>query len=84
MKILQQDQRGLYQEIAQGGETLSSGECQLICVCRAILRKSKLIVLDEATAFIDLASERKVQELIQSEFADSTMITIAHRLQTIM
>ena len=48
------------------------------------MRKSKLIVLDEATAFIDMLTEKKIQELITSEFMDSTMMTIAHRLNTIM
>ena len=48
------------------------------------MRKSKLIVLDEATAFIDMLTEKKIQELITSEFKDSTMMTIAHRLNTIM
>ena len=84
LKILKHEQRGLYQEISEGGQNFSSGERQLICVCRAILRKSKLIVLDEATAFMDLDTERRIQELIASEFGDSTMITIAHRLNTIL
>lgn len=48
------------------------------------MRNSKLIVLDEATAFIDMLTEKKIQELITSEFKDSTMMTIAHRLNTIM
>lgn len=83
-KILKHEEKGLYQDINEGGMNFSSGERQLICVCRAILRKSKLILLDEATAFIDLLTEQKIQELISIEFKDSTMITIAHRLNTIM
>ena len=83
-KILKHEETGLYQEVSEGGLNFSSGERQLICICRAILRKSKLIVLDEATAFVDMLTEQKIQELIQSEFKDSTMITIAHRLNTIM
>ena len=83
-KILKHEENGLYQEISEGGLNFSSGERQLICVCRAILRKSKLILLDEATAFIDMLTEKKIQELISTEFKDSTMMTIAHRLNTIM
>ena len=63
---------------------MSSGERQLICICRAILRKSKLVLLDEATANIDVVTEERIQKLISEEFADSTMITIAHRLKTII
>ena len=83
-KILKHEEKGLYQDIADGGQSFSSGERQLICVCRAVLRKSKLILLDEATAFIDLITEQRIQELIAVEFKGSTMITIAHRLNTIM
>ena len=56
----------------------------MICICRAILRRSKIIILDEATANIDIVAEKRIQELIEKEFANSTMITIAHRLNTIM
>ena len=59
-KILKHEEKGLYQLINEGGMTFSSGERQLICVCRAILRKSKLILLDEATAFIDMLTEQKI------------------------
>jgi len=71
-------------EITENGGNLSSGEKQLICICRAILRKNKVILLDEATANIDLLTEKKIQTLIEKEFASCTVITIAHRLQTIM
>lgn len=56
----------------------------MICICRAILRKSKLVVLDEATANIDMLTEERIQNLISTQFQDSTMITIAHRLNTII
>ena len=63
---------------------MSSGEKQLICICRAILRENKIILLDEATANIDLVTEQRVQSLIKKKFEACTVITIAHRLQTII
>ena len=63
---------------------MSSGEKQLICISRAILRGSKVVILDEATANIDVVTEQKIQKLIEVEFKGSTMITIAHRLNTII
>ena len=71
-------------ELTENGKNLSSGERQLICICRAILRKSPLVILDEATSNIDVLTEQKIQSLIQSEFSESTVLTIAHRLNTIM
>lgn len=71
-------------DIFQNGSNLSSGEKALICICRAILKKNKIVLLDEATASIDIVTEQKIQELISSEFQRCTMITIAHRLQTVM
>jgi ABC-type multidrug transport system fused ATPase/permease subunit len=76
--------RGIYFKIAENGSNLSAGEKQLICICRAILRKNKVVVLDEATANIDIVTEKKIQKLINEEFTHSTVITIAHRLNTIM
>ena len=75
---------GLDLEITENGGNLSSGEKQLVCICRAILRRNKVIVLDEATANIDIITEQKIQALISKEFKDCTVITIAHRLQTII
>ena len=75
---------GINQEISEGGQNLSTGERQLICICRAVLRKSKLVLLDEATSNIDVVTEKKIQSLIEKEFHDSTMLVVAHRLNTIM
>jgi len=80
---LQSHPDGLDQLVAENGQNLSSGERQLICICRAILRKSKVVILDEATANIDMITEQKIQSLITTQFQDSTMLTIAHRLNTI-
>ena len=82
--LLHRDQNGLDMPVQENGANLSSGEKQLICICRAILRKSSVIILDEATANIDVVTEQKVQRLISEELEGCTMITIAHRLNTIM
>lgn len=71
-------------KIKENGSNLSSGEKQLICICRAILQSNQVVVLDEATANIDIKTEEKIQTLIQEEFKNSTVITIAHRLNTII
>ena len=82
--ILDKSPDGISQIVTEGGANLSVGEKQLICITRAILRKSKIIIMDEATASIDYQTEEIIQRAIGELLKDSTIITIAHRIKTII
>nr|XP_019602172.1 PREDICTED: ATP-binding cassette sub-family C member 8 isoform X7 [Rhinolophus sinicus] len=75
---------GLDAIITEGGENFSQGQRQLFCLARAFVRKTSIFIMDEATASIDMATENILQKVVMTAFADRTVVTIAHRVHTIL
>jgi ATP-binding cassette subfamily C (CFTR/MRP) protein 4 len=70
--------------VAEGGSNFSVGQRQLLCLARAILTKSKILVLDEATSATDRLTDQRLQEALQESFHDATILAVAHRLDTVI
>jgi ABC-type multidrug transport system fused ATPase/permease subunit len=83
-KKVSEDEQLLDYGVAAGGSNLSVGQKQLVCIARALIAKPRILLMDEATAHIDNKTDQIVQEILQTKFNNSTILTIAHRLRTVI
>ncbi|XP_038076866.1 ATP-binding cassette sub-family C member 9-like [Patiria miniata] len=81
--VVSQLDGGLDAVVTEGGENYSVGQRQLFCLARAFLRKSHILIMDEATASVDMETDKILQTIVANAFADRTVLTIAHRIATI-
>ncbi|MCB0368410.1 MAG: ATP-binding cassette domain-containing protein [Bdellovibrionales bacterium] len=75
---------GVNSHVAEGGDNLSAGEKQLLNITRSLLNPKRVVLIDEATASIDFETDAQIQKVIKKQFADKTVLTIAHRINTVV